>query len=240
MDQNRTELTPRWIHILSFPGVPAPPMQSYLGHKTLGAATAPAAEPSLGAASTAATAAAAPVVALAVARPPRGCPASIPARVIRLTTEGLEVWSVAKGDGNGGGGTESLDVRQPLVDQVQRALGVRKACLLDVAVIGAPTNVSPPEGGGGDGSPVVNWGLELLVLAVAVGGGGGEDGEALSIHAVRVSSEEASWVGSSVSVKVCVCEAGGSGQGESSWARSGRASWLDPCRFVSLDSRVFS
>ncbi|CAM9379052.1 unnamed protein product [Scytosiphon promiscuus] len=106
-------------------------------------------------------------------------PASIPSRVVRLTTEGLEVWSV---------------VRQPLVGQVQRALGVSKACLLDIAVTGAPTNISP-SGGGGEGSPVVNWGLELLVLAVAASG-------ALSIHAVRVSSEEASWVGSSVSVKV--------------------------------------
>ncbi|CAB1098719.1 unnamed protein product [Ectocarpus sp. CCAP 1310/34] len=135
----------------------------------------------------------------------------IPARVVRLTTDILEVWSVG-----GGGGTPCLEVCHPLASQIQRALGVRQACLLDVAVTGAPTTVSPsPASGEASASPpVVSWGLELLVLAAAgaAGGsgrygdggaeGGGGDGRELSVHAVRVSSGEASWVGSSVSVQV--------------------------------------
>lgn len=132
---------------------------------------------------------------------------------MRLTTDTLEVWSVG-----GGGGTPCLEVRQPLASQIQRALGVRKACLLDVAVTGAPTTMSPPPAGGEASAspPVVSWGLELLVLAAAGAAGGsgrdgdggaeatGGDGGELSVHAVRVSSGEASWVGSSVSVQVCV------------------------------------
>ncbi|CAM9684554.1 unnamed protein product, partial [Ectocarpus sp. 6 AP-2014] len=161
-------------------------------------------------------AAASPVVALSVARPPGGSPAGIPARVVRLTTDTLEVWSVG-----GGGGTPCLEVRHPLASQIQRALGVRQACLLDVAVTGAPTTVSPPPASGSEASaspPGVSWGLELLVLAAAGaaaggserdgdggaegGGGGGGDGGELSVHAVRVSCGEASWVGSSVTVQV--------------------------------------
>lgn len=165
------------------------------------------------------------MVALAVAHPRQGDPASAPARVVRLTTEALEVWSVERsgggGGGVGGGGAASLEVRQPLTGQFQRSLGViEKVCLVDVAVVGAAgagAGASPGgPGGAGAGSEssasapsVANWGLDLLVLAVAGPGpaaaaGGGGEGAQFSVHAVRVSSEEASWVGSSVSVKVGV------------------------------------
>lgn len=197
------------------------PKKSFFGQRALAATPAAAAAPPGAAApvSTAtgptAAAAATPVVALSVARPPPGSSASAPARIVRLTTETLEVWSVVKGEGGGGGvGTETLEVRHPLAGQIQEALGGSRPCrLVDVAVIGTRTtsNHGAPTGNGGpvSSSAGATWGLDLLVLAAAMDGaaGGGEEGEdngAFSVHAVRVSSEEASWVGSSVAVKVGV------------------------------------
>ena len=115
------------------------------------------------------------------------------------------MWSVA---GASGGGATTLEVRQPLTVQLQRALGMTaKVCLVDVAVVGAGATSGSAAGAGELSSPsVASWGLDLLVLAVAAAAGGeggaGEGGGAFSVHAVRVSSEEASWVGSSVAVKV--------------------------------------
>lgn len=144
------------------------------------------------------------MVALAVARAAHGTPtpAAATARVVRLTTEALEVWSVS-----GSGGAANLEVQQPLTGQIQKALGVAKVCLVDAAVVGeGATGGSAGTGEGGVGvesaASVTNWGLDLLVLAAAGGDEGGGEGGALSVHAVRVSSEEASWVGSSVAVKV--------------------------------------
>eukprot|EP00752_Nemacystus_decipiens_P010372 g9242.t1 len=191
----------------------------FAGAAAAATAAAPAAEPpsasnaaatALAAAAAAAAAAATPVVALAVARAAQGNPASSapgPARVVRLTTEALEVWSVA----GSREATTSLEVRHPLAGQLQRALGAEKVSLVDAAVVGA--SATSGAAGAGESSPsVVSWGLDLLVLAA-----GGEGGGALSVHAVRVSSEEASWVGSSVSVKV----GDGSGTCTGSWGGGG-------------------
>lgn len=220
---DRLSTPPNPAHSLAGPAF-SPPPKTFLGQKALATgapagapAAAPAAEPPATAgAGTAAgdVAAVAPVVALAVARAPQASPtsaaAAAPARVVRLTTEALEVWSVAANGEDGSGGTESLEVSQPLAGQFQRALGVAKVCLVDVAVVGAGATRANPGPGGGEGGgesppPVMSWGLDLLVLAVAAAGGeeGGAGG--FSLHAVRVSSEEASWVGSSVAVKVGVC-----------------------------------
>lgn len=121
---------------------------------------------------------------------------------MRLTTETLEVWSVTRGEG-GGSGTEALETRHALSSQVEGALGVRKACLLDLAIAGNTFGVSAE----GEASP--RWGVDLVVLVISTGedgggGGRGEENAVFSVHLVRVfSSGEASWARSAATVKVC-------------------------------------
>lgn len=165
-----------------------------------------------------------PVVSLSVVLPgmqisrTRGAAASpSPTRLLRLTTESLEVWSLqvaaggpeagaGKVSGGAGNGTQSLEVRHPLLRNVQAALGGgRKVCLLDLVVAGDVRTVSVA---GGDAMATLSgFEMEVLVLAAAVavdGGGLGEQMGDFSLHLVRISSAEASWVGSSGSVKVGV------------------------------------
>lgn len=143
-----------------------------------------------------------PVVNLTVVRQPSGGSENLelyPARVLRLTSDALEVWSVSSG-GVGSSASDTLEVRKSFVGDVRDARRGRNTILADLAVAGFSANASPR-----DGEASVSWVLELLVLAVAVEEERRADMPkgAFSVHRVRVSPGAAGhWVTPSATVQV--------------------------------------
>lgn len=152
---------------------------------------------------TAVASASSPVVNLTVVRQPSGGSENLepyPARVLRLTSDALEVWSVSSGEGVGSSASDTLEVRKSLVGDIRDALQGRNTVLADLAVAGFSADVSPR-----DGEASVRWVLELLVLAVAVEEERRADMPkgAFSVHRVRVlPGTGGHWVTTSATVQV--------------------------------------
>lgn len=146
----------------------------------------------------------------------RDVPPPVRHRLVRLTTDSLEIWTVGSGSvddpadkigggGSGSNGAEVLEVRHHLLPRVQAALGGRRTCLVDLVVAGTYAGGVPTE------RQVSPQGyLDLLVLAADVdsldasGRDLGQDGGRYSVHLVRVSAGEA-FLGGSVGIKVSLC-----------------------------------